>query len=92
MQYHIGNCKAPCVGFQTESEYNWHVDQIKEIIKGKLTDIVKHYKAEMENYAANYEYEKAGLIKQKLIDIETFKTKSVVANTKMKNTDVFSIL
>jgi excinuclease ABC subunit C len=92
LQYHIGNCKAPCVGFQTETEYNWHVDQIKEIIKGKLTDIVKHYKSEMETYAANYEYEKAGLIKQKLIDIETFKTKSVVANTKMKNTDVFSIL
>ena len=92
MQYHIGNCKAPCVGFQTESDYDWHVNQIKDIIKGKLTDVIRHYKTEMENYAANYEYEKAGLIKQKLLDIESFKTKSIVANTKMKNTDVFSIL
>ena len=44
LEYHIGNCKAPCAAFQTRDEYMWHVNQVKEVLKGKMGEITKYYK------------------------------------------------
>lgn len=92
LEYHLGNCKAPCVGLQTREDYNWQVQQVREIFKGKLGDITKHYKQEMQELAANMQFEKAEIVKKKLDFISTYQSKTVVVSTKLDNTDICALL
>jgi excinuclease ABC subunit C len=90
LQYHIGNCKAPCIGKQSKEDYNWYVQQIKEILKGKTSEIKKIYTKEMQAYAAAMQFEKAELIKQKLHYLEDYCAKSAIVHTSIDNVDVIS--
>lgn len=92
LQYQIGNCKAPCVGLQDEEAYNWHIKQIKEILRGKTSKIQKSYKKEIKELSENLEYEKAAAIKAKLDFIKNFQSRSVVANTKLDETEVLGLV
>ncbi len=92
LEYHIGNCKAPCVGFQTRDEYMWHVNQVKEVLKGKMGEITKYYKKEMNELAANLEFEKAEIAKKKIEYISNYTSSSIIVNTKIDNVDVCSIV
>ncbi len=92
LQYHIGNCKAPCIGLQDETDYNWHVSQIKEVLKGKNTELEKVYKKQMMVYADNLEFEKAELLKKKIYEIKNYNRRSIVVNTKLDNTEVVGVL
>jgi len=92
LEYHIGNCKAPCVGLESKEEYDWQVNQVREIFKGKLGEITKHYKKEMATYAENLEFEKAEITKKRLEYIKSYQSKSIIVNTKIDNVDVVSII
>jgi excinuclease ABC subunit C len=91
LEYHIGNCKAPCINKQSKEEYNWYVQQIKEILKGKLGDIKKVYLEEMKALAADMQFEKANLLKEKLQFLDQYTSKSVIVSTKIDNVDVVCI-
>lgn len=92
LQYHIGNCKGPCIGLQTEEDYSWHVSQIKDVLKGKNTELEKVYKKQMMAYADNLEFEKAELLKKKIYEIKNYNRSSIVVNTKLDNTEVVGVL
>lgn len=92
LQYHIGNCKAPCIGLQNEEDYAWHVSQIKDVLKGKKTQLEKVYKQQMMAYADRMEFEKAGLLKKKINEIKNYNKKSVIFDTKLDNTEVVGVL
>ena len=66
LEFHIGNCKGPCEGLQTEAEYNENIAQVKEIIQGNISTILSQTKALMNRYAAELEFEKAHIVKEKL--------------------------
>lgn len=91
LEYHIGNCKGPCVGKQSESEYADMVKQVKEIIKGNLTEVLAMLKADMKDKAANLEFEQAQKVKEKIDILENFQGKSTIVNPSISNVDVFSI-
>jgi excinuclease ABC subunit C len=90
LQYHIGNCKAPCINKQSKEDYNWYVQQIKEILKGKTGEIKKIYTKEMQDLSEDLQFEKAELVRQKLQYLEEHSAKSVVVNTSIDNVDVVS--
>lgn len=92
LEYHIGNCLGPCVGKQSEEDYNRSIQDIREIIKGNISTIIKELKRLMMKHAENFEFEKAQIIKEKLELLENYKSKSTVVNPKIHNVDVFSIL
>jgi excinuclease ABC subunit C len=92
LEYHLKNCKGPCVAYQTEDEYKVLVVQIKDILKGNTNDVVKVLEQEMEEAAQKYEFEKAHVLKQKLERIIKFQAKSTVVNPSITNVDVFSIV
>jgi excinuclease ABC subunit C len=92
LEYHIGNCKAPCVAFQSRAEYAWMVNQFKEVLKGKMGDITRYYKKEMLDYAEQMEFEKAEIIKKKLEFIRQYQSKSVVVNPKIDQVDVCTVI
>jgi excinuclease ABC subunit C len=90
MEYHIGNCKAPCVNYQTETDYNKEVQNAKNILKGNFYQTKQELKSEMLNYAKNLAYEKAELTKNKLISLENFESKSIVVNPNIGSLDIYT--
>ncbi len=46
LEYHLGNCKGPCVGYQTEEDYNDSIVQIKDILKGNILTVTEPFEKE----------------------------------------------
>ena len=92
LKYHIGNCKGPCEGLQSEEEYNATIADINEIIKGNINSVQQQLKKNMAECAANYEFEKAHFIKEKIELLQKYQSKSTVVNSSISNVDVFSII
>lgn len=91
LEYHIGNCKAPCVGKETEEEYDQTILEIKEIIKGNINTVARHLKILLQQYIEKMEFENAQVIKEKIDLLEKFQSKSTVVSPTINNVDVFSI-
>ncbi len=92
LEYHIGNCKAPCVGKQSEEDYNNTIDQIKSIIKGNIVSVITELKSLMNGAAEHMNFEEAQLIKEKIKILERYKSKSTIVNPKIDDVDVLSII
>jgi excinuclease ABC subunit C len=92
LEYHIGNCKAPCIGKESEEEYNKTISSIKEIVKGNVHSVARHLKELLQQHVEKLEFEKAQEIKEKLDSLEKYQSKSTVVNPSINNVDVFSIV
>jgi excinuclease ABC subunit C len=92
LEYHLGNCKGPCEGLQTEKEYHQQIDDIREIIKGNFKTSLNYFKKEMKALAADMHFEAAEIIKNKIEVLENYQVKSTIVNPKINNVDVFSII
>lgn len=90
LKYHIHKCKGPCEGKETEEEYRKYIQQISQIIKGDANEISKILLDQMKNLAADYKFEEANIIKQRYELMENYKSKSIIANTIVEDTDVFA--
>jgi excinuclease ABC subunit C len=92
LEYHLGNCKGPCEGFQTLENYEENLEQVKNILRGNLTPVIHHFKNEMKQYASSLEFEKADLVRKKIEHLENYEARSVVVSRQLTNADVFSLL
>lgn len=92
LEYHLGNCKGPCEGYQSEEDYNDKLQYIRHILKGNITAVLKGLKAEMMQLAGEMEFEKAEIIKHKIAALQQYQQKSTVVNPRLNNIDVVSIL
>lgn len=92
LEYHIGNCKGPCINEQTEEDYNESISNIKAIIKGNINSVTKHLKPLMKDYADSLEFEKAQQIKEKIVTLENYQSKSVVVSPSINDVDIFSVI
>ncbi len=92
LEYHVGNCKGPCVGNQQEEEYLQTIEEIKNIIKGNLHSVTIYLKKMMNQYAEEYKYESAQQVKERIEVLEKFQSRSTVVNASLNNIDVFSFI
>lgn len=92
LEYHIGKCKGPCEGLQSEEAYNMEIEQVSHILKGNLKPVKDHFENEMRSHAQRLEFEKAEEARQRLILLDKFQSKSVVVNPNITNIDVFTIV
>jgi excinuclease ABC subunit C len=92
LEYHLGNCKGPCEGLQSLEDYDSGLQQIRNMLKGNLGSVIQHFKNEMNQCAAQLQFEKAALIKNKIEHLENYQAKSVIVSKHLTNVDVFSIL
>ena len=90
LQYHIHKCNGPCEAKESMEEYRRHIQQVKQIIEGDANEISKMLLQQMQDLAANYKFEEAHQLKQKYELIENYKSKSIIANSVVENTDVFA--
>ncbi|MEZ4969337.1 MAG: excinuclease ABC subunit UvrC [Flavobacteriaceae bacterium] len=92
LEYHLGNCKGPCEGYQTEEEYDRQIQGIREIIKGNFKSSLHYFKSRMKFLAAEMKFEEAQLIKDKIAVLENYQVKTTIVNPKINNVDVFTII
>ena len=90
LQYHIKKCNAPCVGYQSQEDYNAFINEIREIAKGKSHIITDYLLKKMNNLAADYRFEEAQEIKNKYDSIVNYQSKTVITTTSDNDIDVFA--
>ena len=92
LEYHIKRCKGPCEGLQSLEEYQQNMAEVKEILKGNISQISKHLYEHMQSLAAELRFEEAQTIKEKYEVIENYRSKSTVVPPMLHNIDVFSLI
>ena len=91
LEYHIKNCKGPCVTRQTVEEYRKNIEQAREILKGNTRELLRSLRSEMELLAEDLKFEEAEEVKRKYLLIDSFVSKSEVVSHTINNVDVFTI-
>lgn len=91
LEYHIKRCKGPCEGLQSLEEYMRNVAEIKEILRGNISQVSKHLYEQMMQLSAELKFEEAQKVKEKYEAIENYRSKSIVVTPMLHNIDVFSI-
>lgn len=92
LQYHLGNCKAPCIGAQSEEEYGRDVELVTSILKGDLRPIRQYLTQGMTRAAEELQFEQAARYKQRLDALDNYASRSVIVSSKITDTDIFSLL
>lgn len=92
LEFHLGNCLGPCVGLQDETSYGLNMAGIREMIRGNFSEVMKELKEKMEGHARAYEFEKAHVVKEKIMLLERYQAKSTIVNPKLGELDVFTII
>lgn len=92
LEYHLGNCKGPCEGKQSEDDYKQSLALVKSVMKGNVSPVISSFRGEMKQYATNLDFEKAEILKKKIDHLERYQARSVVVSRHVDNADVFSML
>ena len=92
LEYHIGNCKAPCIGNQTKEDYNESIENIKHILKGNLQEVINYLHQMMMDFSRQYNFEEAQVLKEKISILEKYKSRSTVVSSTIHNVDVFTYI
>ncbi len=90
LDYHIGKCKAPCIGLQSKEEYDKNISQIKNIIKGQIKEVLQYLEQQKKEAVQNLEFEKAAILKEKIEILQKYQAKSQVVSD-VKEADVFHL-
>ncbi|MBN2595537.1 MAG: excinuclease ABC subunit UvrC [Marinifilaceae bacterium] len=92
LEYHIGNCKAPCIGKENKDEYEQIIQDIRNILKGNIGSVTSHLKEKIQELANDFKFEEAHLLKEKLDLLAKYQSKSTIVNPSIDNIDVYSIV
>ena len=92
LEYHLGNCQGPCVGNQTETNYQEYIDQIESILKGNIGSVITHLRKIMQEFAENYKFEEAQGIKEKIQILENYQSKSTIVSPTVDKVDVITMV
>ncbi len=92
LQYHIGNCKAPCIGAQSEEEYSELISMVTAVLKGDLRPVRSYLEGEMMRACQELKFEVAERYKQRLAALENYAHRSVIVSARIVDVDVFSLV
>ncbi len=92
LEYHLGNCKGPCEGFQSAADYEAGIERLKNLLKGNMAPVMQEFRKEVKQHVEKMEFEKAALYQHKIAHLQNYQAKSTVVNTNTGTVDVFSIL
>jgi excinuclease ABC subunit C len=91
LEYHIGNCKGPCEGYQNEFEYSENVQQIRNILRGNISSVIDYLNKLMLKNSKEMRFEEAQVMKEKIEILTKYRSRSTVVSASIKNVDVFGI-
>lgn len=91
LEYQIGNCKGPCQNYQSEADYDHNIEEIKDILNGKIGNVIREVKQVIKSASEELNFELAHAYQKKLGVLEKYQSKSTVVNSAITNIDVVSI-
>jgi excinuclease ABC subunit C len=91
LEYQIGNCKGPCQAYQLPEDYDRNIEEIKDILNGKIGNVIREVKLTIRNAVASLNFEYAHQYQRKLVVLEKYQSKSTIVNSSITNIDVVSI-
>lgn len=91
LEYQIGNCKGPCQNFQDQADYDHNIEEIKDILNGKIGNVIREVKQVVKKASEDLNFELAHAYQKKLMVLEKYQSKSTVVNSAITNVDVVSI-
>ena len=91
LDFHIGRCKAPCVGKISQEEYRSNIEEIVRILSGRGSEVIKHYKVRMTEAAEALDFETAQELKDKMLSLERHYSKSIITSAADTDADVFTL-
>jgi len=91
LEYQIGNCKGPCQAYQMEEDYNRNIEEIKDILNGKIGNVIRDVKQIIKTAVNDLNFEYAHQYQKKLLVLEKYQSKSTVVNSSITNVDVVNI-
>ena len=89
LEYHIGNCKAPCVGRISRSEYVESVRMAMQTLRGDLRQAEEYLRGLMDKESTALRFEEAQSVKDRLDMLESYRSRSVVVSASGGDMDVF---
>ncbi|MFK8037456.1 MAG: excinuclease ABC subunit UvrC [Crocinitomicaceae bacterium] len=92
LEYHIGNCKGPCVAKEDEDVYKSYISEIKHILKGNVRSVIQELEKLMQKKAAELKFEEAAKIKEKIASLDNYHSKSAVVSPTVHNVDVITLV
>ena len=92
LEYHLGNCKGGCVGYEKESQYDEYIKEIEHILKGNISQVIQSLKTTMADHSANLRFEEAQTVKLKIETIQRYKAKSTIVSPTIEKVDVITVL
>ncbi len=92
LEYHIGNCKGPCVENQSSEDYQTSIRFVESILKGQIHTVIQYVKTKMMEFASQQKFEEAQIMKNKVDLLENYKSKSTIVSPKIQAVDVISAI
>lgn len=90
LEYHIGKCKAPCIGEHSQESYQRMIESIELLLHGKTHALSMDLKKQMQEFSENYAFEEAQKIKEILGQIEKYQSKSMIVSPTVQEVDVLT--
>lgn len=91
LEFHLGNCKAPCVGLQSIDDYKKGLENIRHILKGNFNQIITEYKTKQKEFVTGLAFEKAEQLQQKINNLKDYQSKSIIVSPRLGDIDVFGM-
>lgn len=91
LNYHIKKCMAPCMGYISKEEYMKQINEIIDVLEGKIDKLIKQINLEMEEASKNMQYEKAAYLRDKKLAVERISEKQKVSNISENDIDVIGL-
>ena len=91
LNYHINRCLGPCMGYISKEDYRKQIDEIIDILDGKIDKVLKELEQQMLEASKNLDFEKASYIRDRMLAIQRVNEKQKVSNISENNIDVIGI-
>lgn len=91
LDYHIKRCCGPCTGLVDGPTYRRHIERVKEILRGDMSELLGHLRGEMEELASRLRFEEAQAVKERYQLVERYCAKSVIVSQTIGDIDVFGV-
>ena len=92
LNLHIHKCQGPCIRNIGEEEYNAQIAAIKNLLKGDTGELIRDFKAKMQEAARELDFEQAQRYKERLELLQNHYSKSLIVHPSISDIDVFSMV
>lgn len=90
LDYHIKKCDGPCEGLISKEEYNKMINEVEQVLRGKIDSLIKNLTKEMFDYSEKLEFEKANDVKNKIEALKVYANSQKIVSQDLVDRDIIT--